>query len=264
VSSRSLLGLSLSALALLVQFSLGEAEGQGSPTKTVPAAPSPAPASSAIPVADVATRAAQMPELLRTLTEPLAENAESDTIRRRLHEARTQVELELADAETTLRSHPTLDVIQLQQQLWQQRHLQTSAWLGALTRRATRLQDTLRRLAEIKNTWRRTREASVASCAPAAILAQVDGALAGIEAAEAPLIAQRDAVLDLQSAVAKEVARSAEVLAQFTQAQQEAIGGILARESPPIWGLEPWTWRSGGPPPRARRGPPRRHRTVHH
>jgi hypothetical protein len=105
------------ALALFVQFSLGEAEGQAPPTKTVPAAPSPAPASDAIPVAEVATRAAQIPELLRTLTEPLAENAESETIRRRLHEARAQVELELADAETTLRGHPTLDVIQLQQQL---------------------------------------------------------------------------------------------------------------------------------------------------
>jgi potassium efflux system protein len=225
----------------LVQFSLAEAEGQGSPTKTLPAAPAPTPASSAIPVAEVATRAAQVPELLRTLTEPLAENAESETIRRHLHEARAQVELELTDAETTLRSHPTLDVIQLQQQLWQQRHLQTSAWLGALTRRATLLQDTLHRLVEIKKTWRQTRDASIASGAPVAILAQVDGALAGIEAAEAPLIAQRNAVLDLQSAVAKEVARSADVLSQFTQAQQEAMGGILARDSPPIWDAEAWT-----------------------
>ncbi len=189
---------------------------------------------------EVATRAAQVPELLRTLTGSLAETAESETIRRRLHEARARVDFELADAETILRRHPTLDVIQLQQQLWQQRQLQTNEWLSALTKRALLLQDTLNRLGEIKTTWRQTREASVASGAPGAILAQIDGALAAIEAAEAPLATQRTAVFDLQSAVAQEVARSADMLARFTQAQQEAIGGILTRDSPPLWGATAW------------------------
>src|SRR5882724_706293 len=256
-SGFALLGLPLSALALLVQCSLGEAEGQGAPLKTEPAAPasppaSRAPASGAIPMAEVATRAAQMPDLLRTLTAPLAENAESETIRRRLHEARAQVELELAAAETILRGHPTLDVIQLQQQLWQQRHLQTSEWLTALTRRATLLQDTVHRLLEIKKMWRETREASVTSGAPAAILAQIDGVLTDIEAAEAPLTARRTAVLDLQSAVAKEVARSADVLSQFTRAQERAMGGILARDSPPVWAAEAWTNARAAMPARVR------------
>ncbi|MGH7345993.1 MAG: mechanosensitive ion channel family protein, partial [Candidatus Rokuibacteriota bacterium] len=191
-------------------------------------------------MAEVATRAAQLTELLRTLTGPLAETTESETIRRRLREERGQVDLELAAAETILRGHPTLDVIQLQQQRWQQRQLQTNEWLTALTRRALLLQDTLNRLGEIKETWRRTREASVASGAPATILAQIDAARAAIEAAQAPLAAQRTAVFDLQSAVAREVARSADILAQFTHAQQQVVGGILARDSPPVWVAEPW------------------------
>jgi potassium-dependent mechanosensitive channel len=234
----SLVGLLLSALVLLVQCS--GAEAQAPPSPRSPAVPSLAPSPDAIPVVEVATRAAQVPALLRRLTGPLAETAENETIRRHLREARARVDFELADAETILRGHPTLDVIQLQQQLWQQRQLQTNEWLSALTRRALLLQDSLNRLGDIKTTWRQTREASVASGAPGAILAQIDGALAAIEAAEAPLATQRTAVFDLQSAVAKEVARSADMLARFTQAQQQAIGGILTRDSPPVWGATAW------------------------
>jgi hypothetical protein len=76
-------------------------------------------------------------------------------------------------------------------------------------------------------------------------LAQIDGALAAIEAAEAPLATQRTTVFDLQSAVAKEVARSADMLAQFSQAQQRAMGGLLARDSPPVWVEEAWAHARG-------------------
>jgi small-conductance mechanosensitive channel len=233
-------------LVLLLRAALVEAADE--PPTLTPATPgvsTPATASGAIPVPEVATRAAQVPDLLRGLTAPLAEGAETDVIKRRLEQARAQIDLELATAATLLRSHPTLDVIQLQQQLWQQRQLQTSEWLSALTRRATLLQDTLRRLSGIKTTWRQTREASLATDAPAAILAQIDGALAAIDTAEAPLTAQRTAILDLQSVVAQEVARSADMLAQFTQAQQRAMGGILARDTPAIWSAEAWDHARG-------------------
>src|SRR5262249_56880561 len=130
---------------------------------------------------------------------------------------------------------------QLQQQLWQQRQAQTSEWLGALTRRATQLQETLTRLAEIRKTWRQTRAAAVAADAPGAILTQIDGALAAIEVAEAPVGGRRGAVVDRESVIAKEVARSADLLARFTQTQQAAVGGILIRDGSPLWVTEAWS-----------------------
>lgn len=181
-----------------------------------------------------------MPNLLRTLTEPLAPSAEIETIRRALPKVREQIDLELAAAATILRGQPPLDMIQAQQQLWQQRQLQTTAWLSQLTRRATLLQTALHRLADINLTWRQTQDASKAAKAPGAILAQIDAALAAIAAAEAPLAAERTAVLDLQSVVAQEMARADTALAQFTQAQQRAMGGILTRDSPPLWAAEAW------------------------
>ena len=174
------------------------------------------------------------------MTGPLAPSAEIEAIRKHLDELRAQIDLDLPGMVRILRDQPTLDVLQAQQQTWQRRELLSTAWLNVLTQRATLLQDALNRLAEIRETWRRTRDEAKASRAPGPILLQIDGVLTAIDAAEAPLRAQRTAVLDLQSAVAPEVARSQATLAQFNEAQQRAMGGILAQDSPPIWDAQVW------------------------
>ena len=226
----------LSMLALVGPPFVGEATAQAPPATTAPAPPTTA----AIPVAQVATRAAAVPDLLRALTGPLAPSAEIEAIREHLAALRAQIDLDLPEMVSILRDEPTLDVLQAQQQIWQRRELLSTAWLNVLTRRATLLQDALNRLAEIRETWRRTRDGAKASRAPGPILLQIDGVLTAIDAAEAPLRAQRTAVLDLQSAVAPEVARSQAALAQFNEAQQRAMGGILAQDSPPIWDAQVW------------------------
>jgi potassium-dependent mechanosensitive channel len=205
------------------------------------AAPGPEPASTAIPVAEIATQAAQVPGVIRALTATIAPNAELDAIRERLPELRQQMDLELLAADSILRRLPTLDMIQTQQQLWEQRERRASHWLTLLTHRATLLQTALSRLADLETTWRQTRAAAVASKAPLPIVAQIDGVLAAIQSAEEPLTAQRTAVLDLQSLVAEQVARSAGVQARFREAQQRAMGGILTRDTTPVWDAQGWS-----------------------
>jgi hypothetical protein len=78
-------------------------------------------------VAEIATRAAQVPTVVRALVAQIAPNAEIDTIRERLPDLRQQMDLELMGAETILRSVPTLDMIQTQQQLWHQRELRPTS-----------------------------------------------------------------------------------------------------------------------------------------
>jgi len=95
-------------------------------------------------------------------------------------------------------------------------------------------------VAAMQGTWDRTREGARASGAPAPILEQIDVARAEIHEAGAPLAAQRSALLDLQAAVAHEVSRSGTALAQFSQAQQRAIGGVFVRDGAPVWSVEAW------------------------
>jgi len=218
-----------------------------SPPTSAPASPL-----AAIPVAEVATRAAQVPNLLRSVTEPLPAGATIEVIRKRLPEVRKQMDLEVAAASAILRGEPTLDMIQAQQQVWQQRLLQTNEWLRLLTHRASLLQAALNRLVDAKTTWHQTREASKAAGAPGPVLAEIEAVLVAIDAAATPLAAERTAVLDLQSAVAQEVGRSSTVLAQFTQAQQQAMGGIFERDGQPLWAVEGWARARANVPERIR------------
>ena len=211
------------------------------------------PVSAAIPVAEVATRAAQVPNLLRSVTEPLAPGAEVELIRKRVPELREQIDLEVAAASTILHADPTLDMIQAQQQVWQHRLLQTNEWLSLLTHRASLLQAALTRLADLQQTWHETLEVSKAANAPGPVLAQIDAVLADIDAARTPIVSERTAVLDLQSVVAEAVGRASTVLAQFTQAQRRAMGGMLERDSPPLWAGEGWARARADLPERIRR-----------
>ena len=131
-------------------------------------------------------------------------------------------------------------MIQTQQQLWHQRELRANQWLTLLTHRATLLQNALTRLAELETTWSETRKAALAAKAPEPIIAQIDGVLEAVKAAEGPLTTQRTAVLDLQSLVAEQVARSENIQARFREAQQRAVGGILTRDAPPLWDATGW------------------------
>ena len=101
-------------------------------------------------MAQVATRAAEVPDLLRALTGPLAPSAEIEAIRKHLADLRAQIDLDLPGTARILRDQPTLDVLQAQQQTWQRREILSTAWLNVLTQRATLLQDALNRLAEIR------------------------------------------------------------------------------------------------------------------
>jgi small-conductance mechanosensitive channel len=235
--STVLVGLVVSALALPVS-------GAPEATAQTPSPPAPSPAreslAAAIPVAEVATRAAEATNLLRELTTQLALSPASEAIRKEIPRLRELIDQDLAATAGILQGQPSLDVLQAHQQLWQRRQLQATEWLNRLTHRATLLQGALNHLADLRKTWSLTAEAAKASKAPAPILIQIEAVLADIEATEKPLSAQRTAVLDLQSVVAQEVARSGAALAQFTEAQQRAMGGILARDSPPIWSTAAW------------------------
>ena len=226
----------LGLLALPLAGNIGEAADPPPP----PGAARDVAAAAAVPVAEVATRAAELATLLRGLQTRLAPSPELEIIRKSLPALRQLIDLELAAAKTILQAQPSLDMLQAQQQLWQQRQLQTTTWLTALTLRATHLEQALAHLANLRKTWLETRTAAQASKAPEPILAQIETALTIIELTERPLLAQRTAVLDLQGVVAQEVARCSAALAEFTQAQQLAVGGLLARISPPLWSALTW------------------------
>ena len=238
----------LSVMAVVVGFLvLSAVSGQAAeptaaePQKAeAPKAPAAAPPE-VIPVAEIATRAMDVTNLLSAITAKFASSAEIETIKKSLPEISSNIDREIVRTVSILQQQPSLATLQTQQQLWQQFQQQTTGWLNVLTQQATLLQDELDRLADLQKTWSSTRAAMQASKQPGLVLQQINSTLAAIAAAQAPLQAQRTTVLDFQSRVAREVERCGNALAQINRVADMAVEGILVRDSKPIWSAEHWS-----------------------
>src|SRR5262245_52195699 len=207
------------------------------PASAPPAAPAPV-SQPTIPVEEVATQATQVSNLIRGFATNLAPSAEIEEIQKFLPQMSAATALDLRSATNILREHPALDTLQAQDEIWQQRHSQLTAWLNTLTNRATKLQLALTELKKLQETWTRTRVAEEAAKAPGPILEQIDTALAAIAAAQQPHQTQRDEILNLQGKVAEQLAACNTMLSQIAALQQKAVGGIFTPENPPIWSGE--------------------------
>jgi potassium-dependent mechanosensitive channel len=237
---RGLLGQPTVALAASFVFLAAVPRGAAQQATTgVPQTPSAAPATG-IAVTEVATRATEVANLIRTFNAKLADNAGIGAIGESLPNAAKLIDMQASMTMNLLHQRPTLDSLERQQLLWRQRQIVTASWLNLLTERAALLQDVSNRLAELEKTWTATRAAAQAANAPEPILRQIDETLASLGAQQAPMQTQRTAVLDLQARVAKEVARCGNVLSEIDQFQQQAVAGILVRQAEPIWSAELW------------------------
>jgi potassium efflux system protein len=231
------LAVALAATFLFLPFAFGQTTGKKTPKPSKAPAP---PFSAAIPVAEVATRATEASNLLRTLNTQFAPSPDIETIRKELPEVDKDMLLELQWTRTILEAQPPLETIQEQQNLWQRRQLHLSKWLNLLTQRATKLQEALSQLADLQKTWNQTLEAAQASKVPGPTIEEIKAVLTAVEGAQTPLQAQRTSLIDLQSRVAQQVAQCGTVLGEIAQTGKKAVGGLLTRDYPPVWSPELW------------------------
>jgi potassium-dependent mechanosensitive channel len=229
--------VALAGAFFLVSLGSGETADQQTPV----AQGTPAPQSIAgIPLTDVATKTTEVSSLLRTLNMELAPSPDIERIGRQLSEVSGRIGHELSGTMNLLKAQPTLAMIQSQNQVWQSRQLEITAWLNLLTLRATHLQEALDQLTGLQKTWSQTQESAMGSKAPGPIMQQIEGTLAAIGAAQTVFQTQRTDLLDLQSRVGQEVARCQTALAEISQAQKKAMGGLLTRDSRPVWSTALW------------------------
>ena len=231
----TLVAVLLGAFLFLPSVSSNAAE-----QKSAEATKTPPPPPTIIPVEEVATQATQVGDLIRGFAANVAPSSEIETIRKFLPQVSVDIALELKSTTNILKEQPALETLQAQQEIWQQRQSQATAWLKVLTDRATKLQVALTQLKKLQETWAKTRDAEESAKAPPPILQQIDATLAVIEAAQQPHQAQRDEILNLQSKVAELVAGCNTALAQIAGLQQMAVGGIFTPENPPIWNGDLW------------------------
>ena len=239
--SRYLAIASIVGISLLISVGgfAAEQKPADAPKPAPPAPATPTPPAT-IPLADIATRATEVSNLLGNLATSAALSAQIQIIAKTLPEFSAKLDQEFAVAAKTLEAEPSLESLQALQQQWQRRQVEATGWLTALTTQATQLQEALNQLGDLQKTWSGTRASAQAAKAPEPILKQIDTTLTAISAAEAKIQGERAVLLDLQSRVAQEVTKCGTALAQIGQFQQKAVAGILVPDAPPIWDAELW------------------------
>ena len=203
--------------------------------------PAPPAAPATIPLADIATWATAVSNLIGNLTAGAKPSAQIENIAKTLPELSEKLDAQFAATTKSLEAEPTLETLQNEQQLWQSAELRATGWLNTLTLEATKLQDSLNRLAELEKLWSSSRASAQAGKVPGPILQQMDATLTAIIDAQAPLQAQRVNILNLQSRVAAEATRCGTALQRIADFQQKAVAGILSRDAPPIWTVDLWS-----------------------
>ena len=231
----------LAIVAVVAFCALPSIGGFAAEQKTAEAPrPASVPPPLAIPLADIATRATEVSNLLVILTTSAAANADIESIAKMLPDISEKLDRQLAATTKTLTAEPSLDTLQSLQQDWRRRELETKGWLSQLTAHATKLQEALTQLGDLQKSWSSTRAAAQEAKAPDQILQQIDATLTALTAAQEKIQSERTALLNLQSRVALEVTKCGTALTQIGQVQQKAVAGILVPDLPPIWQPELW------------------------
>jgi len=197
-------------------------------------------AASPIPLAEVALRATEVSDSLRSSVGTVTGAAATESIRQSLPRFNIEVRNQYRETKLLLGGYTTLSGLQSQQQLWQQKQVRATAWLKVLTTRARQLDDSLANLAELQKNWSMTLEIGRSSDAPEAILRLIEMTLTEIAAARPPLQRQRSALLDLQISLARDMAVCRNAVNEIAQAQQSVVKGTFLSDTPPIWSAYQW------------------------
>jgi small-conductance mechanosensitive channel len=194
----------------------------------------------AIPPGEVAIRATDALDLLSSLKAYELPTPEMEAIEKALPEATAQIDLELTATKTILKNLPTLFGLQASQERWLQLQQKIAGWLKATTERSTQLRDSLHRVEDLRQVWTQTHASVRVSNESGPVAQQIESTLSAIEVTQRALQPRLDAILALQSRIAREKVRCDSIIAEIAEAQRKAVRGITARDLP-IWSADLWS-----------------------
>jgi small-conductance mechanosensitive channel len=201
--------------------------------KSAAAAPPPA-----IPVAEVARRADEAGAFLRSLDDQLPASPPIKRIEQELPALSERLADRFEQTQQTIDSRHALGTLDALTDSWRSSRGSLVAWLALVTERADWLEHQRAELAKLTATWTLTRTEVRAAKPPPELSQRVVDVLTALAEAQGRVEAERATTLVLQDRVARELTRIDGVLAQLAQARRETAGGLLVRDSPPIWRVQ--------------------------
>lgn len=205
-----------------------------------------------IPLAEVAARAAEIRSLLETQAAAIRPSREIQAILERLPALATDLRARLDETTARLEANPPLPVIEQLGSVWEATRARLRGWSDAVTQWTSRVDQERARLASLRESWLRSREAAAAAGAPKVVLDQIDGVLGGLNAARTRVEARLSELLAAQYRLALLQRRSDEGLARIAQVKADRIRRLGERDGPPLWSAVLWKGAMSQAPAAAR------------
>jgi potassium-dependent mechanosensitive channel len=205
-----------------------------------------------IPLAEVAARAADMRSLLETQDAAITPSREVQAILDRLPTLGDELRVRLDQTTARLGTNPTLPVVEQLGGMWEATRARLKSWNDTVTQWTTRVEQERARLASLRESWLRSREAAAVSGAPKVVLDQIDGVVSGLNAARGRLEARLSALLATQYRLAVLQRRCDEGLSRVAQVRADRIRRLGERDGPPLWSGVLWKGAMSQAPAAAR------------
>ena len=140
-----------------------------------------------------------------------------------------------------LRQDITLEAIRTQEEEWRDLDLRTSTITRDLTRGVRELDQDVKELEKLGQTWEATAKAATEAAAPPEVLERAREVSAAIAKARERVLDERTEVLAMQSRSAEIGGRIAEARQLLAEASERAVTSLLYQDSLPLWRVAFWT-----------------------
>jgi small-conductance mechanosensitive channel len=207
--------------------------------------PPPPDAGSPIPLAEIAARAAEIRSLLETQDAAITPSRDVQAIIDALPATADQLRARLDDTRARLDANPPLPALEQIAGTWEATRAKLRAWSELVTQWTTRVEQERTRLASLRESWLRSREAAAGAGAPKVVLDQIDGILSAINAARTRVEARLSALLVAQYRLAQLQRRSDEALARVAQVKADRLRRLGERDGPALWSPKLWAGAFG-------------------
>jgi len=209
---------------------------------TQPAAPPPPQA--AFPLAEAATQGESATITLRGINSQINSGGELSDIEQQSPLLSDEINNRLAESPSILASHPSLQLLQQQENDWTEIEHTLADWKGVLQQRGDRLKQASDQISDLAAAWDKEQQVvdywlthAKHTELLATAQASVAKARAQIAQTSTDLRNARIELFAIEQSIDNQDARVLDVLDSVRQARDEAFNRLLVHDSPPLWSL---------------------------
>ena len=191
-----------------------------------------------IAATDLAAQAESTLASLRAMETESTSDPGIKTIEQELPGATEEVAARSEENARILANNTSLELFGRLETSWLGLNQEFLEWQRSVNRHATQLQDQLRHLESLAQSWQLTQESQTGGTLPKDLLNRVTSVRTEISAAHEQVSLAFAATLTLQNQLTEQETRVRDSLAAIEQARRQAMRHLFVRDGPPLWSFE--------------------------